>query len=132
MNFSAFAPTGIEIGIGCSAIFCRAKDMAMSMRFFFNVVAHRNVTDPFGLIRRDDAAAIDWAQNIADGFTRRGVRAEVIILREDGHQVARIATGTPSSCRFRGDGLPSPDPSNPQRDDQDSKQSMAALARRGR
>ena len=100
----------------------------MSARYIFNVVAHRNVSDPFGLIRRDDAAAIDWAQDIADGFSRRGIPAEVIILREDGHQVARIATATAPSGRFRENGTSSPNAF----ENHDSERPMTALAQSGR
>ena len=60
-------------------------------RYYFHVVGPPDFRDRFGLIRCDDAAAIAWAQNVADALHKRGALAPVvIIMHEDGREIARI------------------------------------------
>jgi hypothetical protein len=59
-------------------------------RFFFNVTGQQNVRDQFGLMRRDDAHAITWAENIWDALQYRDPSAVVVVIREDGREVARV------------------------------------------
>jgi hypothetical protein len=60
-------------------------------RYYFHIVGPADLRDRFGLIRCDDAAAIAWAQNVADGLQKRGASASVVvIMHEDGREVARV------------------------------------------
>jgi hypothetical protein len=60
-------------------------------RYYFHVIGPPDFRDRFGLIRYDDAAAIAWAQNVADALHKRGASASaVVVTHEDGREVARI------------------------------------------
>ena len=60
-------------------------------RYYFHIVGPAEVRDRFGLIRCDDAAAIAWAQNVADALQKRHASAAVVvIMHEDGREIGRI------------------------------------------
>lgn len=59
-------------------------------RFYFNVVGASNIRDPFGQFCRDDASAIKWAQSIAASLSTDQKSAAVVIVRDNGEEVARI------------------------------------------
>ncbi|WP_439923159.1 DUF6894 family protein [Nitrobacter sp. JJSN] len=60
-------------------------------RYYFHIVGPADLRDRFGLIRCDDAAAIAWAQNVADALQKRNASASVVvIMHEDGREIARI------------------------------------------
>jgi hypothetical protein len=63
-------------------------------RFFFNLVHPRPVADPYGLLRRDNEAAIEWGEAIAEGLAKRHVPAVVVIRDEHGREVAQITAET--------------------------------------
>lgn len=62
----------------------------MMPRFFFNLVGSRPIADPSGLLRRDNEAAVEWGESIAEGLAKRRVSAVVIIYDQGGREVAQI------------------------------------------
>ncbi len=64
----------------------------MMPRFFFNLVGSRPIADPSGLLRRDNEAAIEWGESIAEGLAKRRVSAVVIIYDQGGREVAHQIT----------------------------------------
>ena len=66
-------------------------------RYYFHLSGAKNVHDPFGLIRRDDMAAIQWATRLADALQKDSAISAVVVVAEDGREVARILTCEPSN-----------------------------------
>jgi hypothetical protein len=64
-------------------------------RFFFNVIGKRRIHDRLGLIRRDNAHAIVWAESIAESLQNQDPTATVIVTREGAGEIARVASGDP-------------------------------------
>jgi len=60
-------------------------------RFFFNVAGQHNVTDPHGLIFQDEVSALEWGRKIASGLTKGSGAREVIIVGNDGCEIARVS-----------------------------------------
>lgn len=59
-------------------------------RFFFNVIGKRNIHDRFGLIRRDNAHAVVWANSIADALQTHDPSATVVVVHENAGEIARV------------------------------------------
>ena len=66
-------------------------------RYYFHLSGAKNVHDPFGLIRRDDVAAIKWATRLAGVLQKGSAISSVVVMAEDGREVARILTCESSS-----------------------------------
>ena len=63
-------------------------------RFFFNLVGPRPLVDPSGLLRRDNEAAIEWGERIAEGLAKGRIPPVVVIRDEGGQEVAHITAET--------------------------------------
>src|SRR5690606_31364358 len=58
-------------------------------RYFFNVVGSHELTDPSGIICRDDRSATAKAERIANGFAKRGT-GYVVVFDSADREIARV------------------------------------------